>query len=103
MKKDVLKIGTLINDNGKIAVISKVIEIGQLKPEIKYISWRANYEITYADGSVLVMSCKALEGMINNGVVEIYYPTSPLPPSLVLPSTGSHDQQEDSGDGTQEH
>ncbi len=100
MKKEVLKIGTLISDNGKIAVISKVIEIGQLKPEIKYISWRANYEITYADGSVLVMSCKALEGMIKNGVVEIYYPTSPLPLSLAFPSTGSHDSQEDDCDGS---
>ena len=85
MKKDVLKVGTLINDNGKLGVISKVIEIGQLKTEIKYISWRANYEITYVDGTKLVISCKALNNMISNGVVDIYHPTTPLPPSLLLP------------------
>ena len=94
MKKDVLKIGTLIADNGKIGVISKVIEIGQLKTEIKYISWRANYEITYVDGTTLVISCKALENMVANGVVEIYYPTAPLPPSLVLANTGSQEVEE---------
>jgi hypothetical protein len=82
MKKEVLRVGTLINDHGKIGIISKVIEIGELKTEIKYISWRANYEIVYVDATTLVISCKALESMIENGVVEVYPTTTPLPSSL---------------------
>ena len=47
MKKDVLKVGTLIKDHDKIGVITKVIEVGQLNTKVPIISWRANYEITY--------------------------------------------------------
>jgi len=79
MKKDVLKVGTLINDNGKIGIISRVIEVGELKPTVAYISWRANYEIMYADGTKLIIGCRALEQMIYNGVVELYSSTTPLP------------------------
>ena len=85
MKKDVLKVGTLIKDHNRIGVISKVIEVGQLNAKVPIISWRANYEITYTDGDTLLLSCRALEQMINNGVVEIYYPPTPLPPSLLVP------------------
>ena len=81
MKKDVLKIGTLISDNGKMAIISKVVEIGELRPSVPLVSWRANYEITYTDGSTLLLSCRALEQMIKNGVVVVLEPTTPLPPS----------------------
>ena len=102
MKKDVLKVGTLIRDHNRIGVISKVVEVGQLDTKVPIISWRANYEITYTDGTTLLVSCKALENMVRNGVVEIYYPTTPLLPPLAIPS-GSHDVQEDSGDGTDEH
>jgi hypothetical protein len=85
MKKDVLKVGTLIRDHNKIGIISKVVQVGQLDAEVPIISWRANYEITYTDGTTLIISCKALENMIRNGVVETYRPTTPLPPSLVVP------------------
>ena len=83
MRKDVLKVGTLIKDHDKIGVISKVIEVGQLNAKVPIISWRANYEITYTDSTTLLLSCKALEQMIANGVVEIYYPPSPLSSSIV--------------------
>ena len=82
MKKNVLKIGTLIRDHDKIGVITKVIEVGQLNARIPIISWRANYEITYTDGTTLLVSCKASDAMIYNGVVEVYYPTTLLPSSL---------------------
>ena len=78
MKKDALKIGTLINDNGKIGVISNVIEMGELNPKIPIISWRANYEITYTDGTKLILSCYALEIMLTQEKIKIYYPTTPL-------------------------
>lgn len=79
MKKDALKVGTLIRDNDKLGVITKVIEVGQLNAKVPIISWRANYEITYTDGTTLLVSCKALEGMIRNEVVEVYPPTPLLP------------------------
>jgi hypothetical protein len=93
MKKDVLKVGTLIKDHNRIGIISKVVEVGQLNTRVPIISWRANYEVTYTDGTTLLVSCKALESMIKNGVVEIYYPTPPsLPPSplpLLTTQSGS--------------
>ena len=81
MKKNALKIGTLIRDHDRIGVITKVVEVGQLDTKVPIISWRANYEITYTDGTTLLVSCKALDAMIHNGVVEIYNPTTPLLPS----------------------
>jgi len=85
MKKDALKVGTLIKDHDKIGVITKVVEVGQLDTKVPIISWRANYEITYTDGTTLLLSCRALEQMVANGVMEIYYPTTPLLP-LDVPS-----------------
>jgi len=76
MKKDALKVGTLIKDQNRIGIITKVIEVGQLDTKVPIISWRANYEITYTDGTTLLLSCKALEAMITNGVVEVYYSTT---------------------------
>tara|TARA_Y100001973_G_C5204272_1_gene340283 strand:+ start:4260 stop:4589 length:330 start_codon:yes stop_codon:yes gene_type:complete len=86
MKKDVLKVGTLINDNGKMGLISRVIEVGELQPTLAYISWRANYEIQYTDGTKLIVGCRALEQMIENGAVKIlsYPTTTDLPPSCSL-------------------
>ena len=91
MKKDALKIGTLIKDHDRIGIITKVIEVGQLDTKVPIISWRANYEITYTDGTTLLLSCKALDAMIVNGVVEVYYPTTPL----VTPPTLVHEEQEE--------
>lgn len=87
MKKDVLKVGTLIKDHDKIGVITKVVEVGQLDAKVPIISWRANYEITYTDGTTLLLSCKGLEDLIQKGVVEVYYPTTTLP--LDIPSLTS--------------
>ncbi len=96
MRKDVLKVGTLITDNGKFGIISKVVEIGQLRPEVPIVSWRANYEITYVDGTILLLSCKALEEMIRNGVVVVHETATKLPPSFKslvppIPTEGGDD------------
>ena len=85
MKKNALKIGTLIRDHDRIGVITKVIEVGQLDTKVPIIAWRANYEVTYTDGTTLLVSCKALDAMIYNGVVEIYNPSTTLLPSSSLP------------------
>ena len=91
MKKNALKIGTLIRDHDKIGVVTKVIEVGQLNAKVPIISWRANYEITYTDGTTLLVSCKALDAMIHNGVVEIYYPPAGF--SLPLLNTSSYEME----------
>lgn len=93
MKKDALKVGTLIRDNKKLGIITKVIEVGQLNAKVPIISWRANYEITYTDGSTLLVSCKALEAMIANDVVKIYPPTTLLPDEKYRGTT--HEEGED--------
>ena len=95
MKRNALKIGTLIRDHDRIGVVTKVIEVGQLNSKVPIISWRANYEITYTDGTTLLVSCKALDAMIVNGVVEVYDPATLLPPSLV--HTGSTGEVQDRG------
>lgn len=98
MKKDVLKVGTLLVDNDKLGIISKVVEIGQLRPEVPIVSWRANYEITYVDGTTLLLSCKALEAMIRNGVIVLHETTTTvLPPSFssLIPSRPLEDNDED--------
>jgi MOSC domain-containing protein YiiM len=86
MKKNALKIGTLIRDNEKLGIITKVIEVGQLNAKVPIIAWRANYEITYTDGTTLLVSCKALDTMIANDVVEVYPPAT-LPPEVSYPAT----------------
>ena len=97
MKKDVLKVGTLLTDNGKMGIISKVVEIGQLRPEVPIVSWRANYEITYVDGTILLLSCKALEAMVRNGVVVLHETaTTHLPTSfssLIPAATGEGEDE----------
>ena len=95
MKRNALKIGTLIRDHDRIGVVTKVIEVGQLNSKVPIISWRANYEITYTDGTTLLVSCKALDAMIVNGVVEVYDPATLLPPSLI--HTGSTGEVQDRG------
>jgi hypothetical protein len=71
-----------------------VIEVGELDAKVPIIAWRANYEITYTDGTTLLVSCRALDAMIENGVVEIYYPATPLLPSSLFSTS------EDDSDGS---
>ena len=75
-----LKVGTLIEDNGKIAVVTKVIEMGTLDVESDLIKWRANYELHYADGMISVVACSTIDRLLREKkVVVISYPTTPLP------------------------
>ena len=77
-----LKIGTLINDNDKLGVVTKVIEMGTLDVAIDIINWRANYEVHYVDGIVSILGCKTVERLIKENKIQIVFtPTTPLPPS----------------------
>ncbi len=80
MKK--LQVGTLISDNDKLGVITKIIEIGTLDVEVDIINWRANYEIHYVDGIVAILGCKTVERLIKEQKINVIYrPTTPLPHS----------------------
>ena len=58
-----LKVGTLISDNDKLGVITKIIEMGTLDVEVDIINWRANYEIHYID-EVYTTQDKDFDGLI---------------------------------------
>ncbi len=77
-----LKVGTLISDNDKLGVITKIIEMGTLDVEVDIINWRANYEIHYIDGMVSILGCATVERLVKEEKIKIIsYPTTPLPHS----------------------
>lgn len=66
-----IKVGTLIKDMGKIGIVTRVIQSGNLNVEHPIIKWRLNYEIYYDDGSFSIMGAATLKRLINNGDIEI--------------------------------
>ena len=64
-------VGTLIEDMGKIGVISKIIQSGALKTEVAVIKWRLNYEICYIDGDVQIMGEATFVKLVDKGVIKI--------------------------------
>ena len=66
-----LKEGTLIEDMGKLGIISKVITRGTLKTDNDLIKWRNNYEIYYADGSVAILGESTLHRLIEKGDIKV--------------------------------
>jgi len=66
-----LKIGTLILDNNKVGVITKVITSGTLTTEHDLIKWRNNYEVYYYDGSFSIIGESTLHRLIERGEVRI--------------------------------
>ena len=66
-----LEVGTLIEDMGKLGIISKVITSGTLKTDNDIIKWRNNYEIYYSDGTISVIGETTLHRLIKKGDVII--------------------------------
>lgn len=66
-----LKVGTLILDNGKVGVITKVITSGTLKTDNDIINWRNNYEIFYDDGTISVIGESTLLKLIRREEIKI--------------------------------
>ena len=69
MKK--LEVGTLIEDMGKLGVISRVITSGTLQTNNDLIKWRNNYEIYYADGTIAIMGESTLHRLIKKGDIKL--------------------------------
>jgi MOSC domain-containing protein YiiM len=66
-----LEVGTLIEDMGKLGVISRVITSGTLQTNNDLIKWRNNYEIYYADGTIAIMGETTLHRLIKKGDVKL--------------------------------
>jgi MOSC domain-containing protein YiiM len=66
-----LKVGTLIEDMGKMGVISKVLTSGTLEVDNDLIKWRNNYEIYYSDGTVSILGESTLHRLIEKGDIKI--------------------------------
>ncbi len=65
------KVGTLIQDTGKIGIITKTLASGALKTDVSAIKWRNNYEICYNDGDVQIIAEKTFMKLVNSGVIKI--------------------------------
>ena len=66
-----LEVGTLIEDMGKLGVISRVITSGTLQTDNDLIKWRNNYEIYYADGTIAIMGEATLHRLIKKGDIKL--------------------------------
>jgi hypothetical protein len=65
-----LKVGTVIIDNGKVGIITSIIENG-VWSEMGPFSLHKNYEIKYFDGLITLMPEKTLKKLIDMGKVEV--------------------------------
>ena len=70
MNKPELKVGTIIIDNGKLGIITAVVENGVWK-EYGPFSLQKSYEIKYFDGLVTLMKESTLLKLMDLGKVEI--------------------------------
>ena len=66
-----IKVGTLIRDMGKLGIITRVIQSGNLNIENPIIKWRLNYEIYYSDGTISIIGGETLKRLVGKGEVEI--------------------------------
>ena len=70
------KAGTLIEDMGKIAIITKVLPYGAMDTDIPAIKWRNNYEISYVDGDVQVIGETTFNKLVLRGDIKIIKSTT---------------------------
>ena len=70
MEQPELKVGTVIIDNGKIGIISAIVENGVWQ-EMGPFSLFKNYEIKYFDGLVTMMTDKTIRKLIALGKIEV--------------------------------
>jgi hypothetical protein len=66
-----IKVGTLIRDMGKLGIITRVIQSGNLNTGHPIIKWRLNYEIYYSDGTISIIGGETLKRLIKSGDIEI--------------------------------
>jgi len=67
----VYKVGTLVEDTGKLGIITRTLASGALKTKISAIKWRNNYEITYNDGDVQIIAEVTFMRLVEANVIKI--------------------------------
>ncbi len=71
MDRPELKVGTIIIDNGKLGIITAIVENG-VWSEMGPFSLHKNYEIKYlVDGMVTLMTEKTVQKLIALGRIEV--------------------------------
>jgi len=65
-----LKVGTIIRDNGKLGIVSSIIENAVWHDDVP-LSFTKRYEIRYFDGVVAVLRHKQIERLIKEGRIEV--------------------------------
>ena len=65
------RVGTLIEDLGKLGIITKILSSGALKTEVSAIKWRKNYEISYNDGDVQIIAESTFIKLVDKGQITI--------------------------------
>ena len=70
MDKPELKVGTVIIDNGKMGIITSVVENGSWT-EYGPFSLTKSYEIRYFDGNLTMMTEKTIDKLIKRGALEV--------------------------------
>ena len=68
------KIGTIIQDMGKIGIIKRVVNRGEVPSTHAIINWRINYEIYYSDGMVSYMGVDSFKRLVDAGCIKILHP-----------------------------
>ena len=63
--------GTVIEDMGKVGIISKVLPYGAMNTDVDAIKWRNNYEISYIDGDVQVIGESTFNKLVSQGDIKI--------------------------------
>ena len=64
-------VGTLIEDTGKLGIITRVLASGALKTNVSAIKWRNNYEISYNDGDIQIIAESTFIRLVESGVIKI--------------------------------
>tara|TARA_E500000305_G_C3959732_1_gene206447 strand:+ start:259 stop:498 length:240 start_codon:yes stop_codon:yes gene_type:complete len=64
-------VGTLIEDMGKLGIITRVLASGALKTKVSAIKWRNNYEITYNDGDIQIIAEKTFNRLVKGGSIKV--------------------------------
>ena len=64
-------VGTLIEDTGKLGLITRVLASGALKTDVSSIKWRNNYEIYYNNGDTQIIAEKTFAKLVDRGDIKI--------------------------------
>tara|TARA_B100000287_G_C20359571_1_gene673199 strand:- start:295 stop:534 length:240 start_codon:yes stop_codon:yes gene_type:complete len=66
-----LKIGTLVEDQGKIGVVMDFFPKGTNDKDAERINWRDNYKIYYTNNDTYIIGAMALHRLLDTGQIKI--------------------------------